>query len=108
MARPLSLNGELFLFGLCNEIVLIGFWDLHMPAPTYTSSLTIGELEASYPTYCKALRMLVRDGITEAKAQRTVCWNRLETLHRCLPAQFRDPRQLYFLLKRDHAKAVSC
>nr|MCH9713913.1 DUF3136 domain-containing protein [Cyanobacteriota bacterium] len=26
------------------------------------AKLTIGELEAGYPTYCKALRLLIRNG----------------------------------------------
>jgi hypothetical protein len=72
-----------------------------MAASTYTSSLTIGELEASFPVYCKALRLLVRDGVSENKARRTVCWNRLETLHGCLPRQYRDPHFMYVLFKRD-------
>ena len=71
-----------------------------MATPTCTSPLTIAELEASYPTYCKALRILVRDGASENKARRTVCWNRLATLHGCLPRQYRDPQQLFFLLQR--------
>ena len=69
--------------------------------PTYTSTLTIGELEASYPTYCKALRILVRDGVSESKARRTVCWSRLATLHNSLPRQYRDPQQLFLLLQRE-------
>ncbi|MBM5791805.1 MAG: DUF3136 domain-containing protein [Cyanobacteria bacterium M_surface_10_m1_298] len=72
-----------------------------MAAPTYTATLTIGELEASFPVYCKALRLLVNDGVSENKARRTVCWNRLETLHGCLPRQYRDPQQMYFLFKRE-------
>jgi len=72
-----------------------------MTAPTYTSTLTIGELEASYPMYCKALRILVRDGVSESKARRTVCWSRLATLHSSLPRQYRDPRQLFILLRRE-------
>ena len=72
-----------------------------MAAPTSTAPLTIGELEASYPVYCKALRLLVRDGVSETKARRTVCWSRLETLHGCLPRQYRDPQHMYALLKRD-------
>ncbi len=35
-------------------------------------AITIAQLEASYPAYCKALRMLVQDGISLAKVQRTV------------------------------------
>ena len=30
-----------------------------MSQPTFTTALTIGELEASYPLYCKALRRLL-------------------------------------------------
>ena len=44
------------------------------------SSLSVGELEAQYPLYCKAMRILVRDGITINKARRTVCWQKLEIL----------------------------
>jgi hypothetical protein len=70
-------------------------------APTFTAALTVGELEASYPLYCKALRILVRDGVTRSKASRTVCWSRLETLHHSLPRQYRHPEQLFFLLSRE-------
>jgi hypothetical protein len=63
--------------------------------------MTIGELEASYSTYCKALRLLIREGRSLARIQRTVCWQRLESLHRCLPGQYRDPDYLYFLLRRE-------
>lgn len=72
-----------------------------MAAPTYTASLTVGELEASYPLYCKALRILIRDGVKRSKASRTVCWSRLETLHHSLPRQYRHPEQLFFLLSRE-------
>ena len=78
-----------------------------MAAPTYTSSLTIGELEASFPVSSKALRLLVRDGVSENKARRTVCWNRLETLHGCLPRQYRDPHIMYVLFKRDLNQACA-
>jgi hypothetical protein len=72
-----------------------------MTHPTFTASLTIGELEASYPLYCRAMRILIRDGVSETKARRTVCWRRLEALHHCLPRQYRHPEQLFFLLSRD-------
>jgi len=39
--------------------------------------------------------------VSENKARRTVCWNRLETLHGCLPRQYRDPHIMYILFKRD-------
>ena len=77
-----------------------------MPAPTYTAALSIGELEASYPLYCKALRILIRDGVTCRKASRTVAWTRLETLHHSLPRQYRHPEQLFFLLSRSAANGA--
>jgi hypothetical protein len=72
-----------------------------MSQATFTTSLTIGELEARYPMYCKALRILVREEKTIKQIQRSVCWHRLETLHHCLPRQYKDPKQLYFHLKRE-------
>ncbi|MCP9824569.1 DUF3136 domain-containing protein [Synechococcus sp. EJ6-Ellesmere] len=69
------------------------------PAP----SLTVGELEANYALYCKAMRILAREGKSATKARRTVCWQRLEMLHHCLPNQYRDPDYLYLLLSRERA-----
>ena len=66
-----------------------------------TAGLRIGELEAQYPTYCKAMRLLVRDGIPLAKVKRTVCWERLSLLHTSLPRQYRDPELLFFNLQRE-------
>lgn len=71
-----------------------------MSQVTFTSTLTIGELEASFHLYCKALRILIREGKTLEQIQRSVCWHRLTTLHRCLPRQYKDPGHLYFQLKR--------
>jgi hypothetical protein len=65
------------------------------------AALSVAELEAQYPLYCKAMRILVRDGVTISKARRTVCWQRLELLHRSLPRQYREPEQLYLHLSRD-------
>ena len=64
-------------------------------------AITIAQLEASYPAYCKALRMLVKDGISLKKIQRTVCWDRLQLLHSTLPRQYRDPVVHYSMVKRD-------
>ncbi|TVS06934.1 MAG: DUF3136 domain-containing protein [Cyanobium sp. PLM2.Bin73] len=66
-------------------------------------SLTVGELEANYPLYCKAMRILAKEGNSATKARRTVCWQRLEMLHHCLPNQYRDPDYLYLLLSRELA-----
>ena len=72
-----------------------------MSQATFTTAPTIGELQASYPLYCKALRILVREEKTIQQIQRTVCWHRLETLHHCLPRQYKDPNHLYVHLKRE-------
>ena len=66
------------------------------------SQVTIGELEAGYSMYCKAMRLLIREGRSLSKIQRTVCWQRLAQLHECLPGQYRDPDYLYVLLRRDN------
>jgi hypothetical protein len=63
--------------------------------------VSIGALEASYPMYCKAMRILIRDGKTLEQIQRSVCWDRLRSLHNCLPRDYREPEQLYFNLKRE-------
>ena len=68
------------------------------------SNVTIGELEAGYSMYCKALRLLIREGRSLTKIQRTVCWQRLAQLHDCLPGQYRDPEYLYILLRREHGQ----
>lgn len=41
------------------------------------AALTVGQLEASYLTYCKALRMLIEEGRSLAEIKRTACWERL-------------------------------
>lgn len=72
-----------------------------MAATTFTTPLSIGELEANFGLYCKALRTLIREGVQLDQARRTVCWSRLSSLHQCLPMRYRDPEQLFFLLNRD-------
>ena len=42
-----------------------------------TTSLSIGELEAKYPLYCKALKMLIKQGKTSAELERKLCLDRL-------------------------------
>ena len=75
------------------------------PPGPQKSSVTIGELEAGYSLYCKALRLLIREGRSLSKIQRTVCWQRLAQLHDCLPGQYRDPDYLYLLLRREYSQA---
>jgi hypothetical protein len=72
-----------------------------LTAPT----LTIGELEANYSLYCKAMRLLIREGKSLNKVRRTVSWERLQTLHHCRPGQYRDPGYLYTLLNRERQLA---
>jgi hypothetical protein len=64
-------------------------------------AITVAQLEASYPAFCKALRMLVQDGLSLNKIKRTVCWDRLQLLHTTLPRQYRDPVVHYAMVKRD-------
>lgn len=64
-------------------------------------SITMGQLEADYPMYCKALRMLVREGVSLTQIKRTLCWSRLEMLHAALPRHYRDPVMHYGMVKRD-------
>ena len=43
-----------------------------MSQAIFTTALTIGELEASFPLYCKALRILIREEKTLKQIQRSV------------------------------------
>lgn len=70
------------------------------------ASVTIGELEASYPLYCKAMRILLKEGKSLLKIQKTVCWNRLETLHNCYPTRYKAPDYLYLLFRRERESAA--
>ena len=65
------------------------------------AKLTIGELEAGYPLYCKALRRLLKEGREVKDIEKTVCWGHLETLNRCLPGRYKAPSYLMALIKRD-------
>lgn len=64
---------------------------------------TIGELEAKYSLYCKAMRLLLKEGKSMEAIRRTLCWSRLEQLHICLPGRYKSPDYLYAVLKRDVA-----
>ena len=70
-------------------------------ASRVSPGLTVGELEAHYPAYCKAMRLLVRNGLPLARVRRTLCWERLSLLNRCLPRQYRDPEWLFLRLRRE-------
>jgi len=62
---------------------------------------TIGELEAKYSLYCKAIRLLLREGRSPEAIRRTLAWSRLEQLHTCLPGRYKSPDYLLAVLKRD-------
>ena len=64
-------------------------------------SITIGELEAKYPLYCKALRMLLLEGRSSQQLQRTLCWDRLSILHHSLPRRYEAPDHLVVLYQRE-------
>ena len=63
-------------------------------------ALTLGQLEGRYPAYCKALKILIREGKTLNQIKRTMCWHRLEMLHERMPRQYRDPLLHYGMTKR--------
>ncbi len=67
------------------------------------SAPTIGELEAKYSLYCKAMRLLIKEGRSLEEVSRTVCWSRLEQLHTCLPSRYKSPDYLFVVLRRDLA-----
>ena len=75
--------------------------------PMTQAKLTIGELEAGYPLYCKALRRLLQQGKTAKDIERTVCWGHLETLNRCLPTRYKSPSYLLTLIRRDLEKIAA-
>ena len=66
-----------------------------------TQGLTIAELEAKYFLYRKALKQLLLQGKTPATIEKTLCWSRLETLHNCLPRQYKSPDHIRHQLKRE-------
>jgi len=66
-------------------------------------AITIGELEAKYPLYCKAMKLLLLEGRSPLQMQRTLCWKRLETLHSSLPRRYKSPAHLLLLLQRELA-----
>ncbi|MEB3335224.1 MAG: DUF3136 domain-containing protein [Cyanobacteriota bacterium] len=72
-----------------------------MGQTTFTTTLTLSELEDSYALYCNSLRILIREGKPLPMIQRSVCWQRLAALHTDLPLQYKDPDILYFLIKRE-------
>ena len=66
-----------------------------------SNGLTIGELEAKYFLYRKALKQLLLEGRSTAGIEKTLCWSRLETLHNCLPRQYKSPDHIRHQLRRE-------
>lgn len=66
-----------------------------------SKGLTIGELEAKYFLYRKALKQLLLEGRSSAGIEKTLAWSRLETLHNCLPRQYKSPDHIRHQLKRE-------
>jgi hypothetical protein len=53
--------------------------------PAAEGSAELRDLEEHYGSYCRAMRMLVREGKSLKNVQRTVCWQQLARLHDCRP-----------------------
>ena len=86
---------------LCDGAPRLSRLSLALRQNMAVAKLTIGELEAGYPLYCKALRRLLQEGRSSKEIERTVCWSHLETLNRCLPGRYKAPSYLMVLIKRD-------
>ena len=71
-----------------------------------TSNLSIGELEAKYPLYCKALKMLIKQGKIRAEIERTLCWDRLRLLHRSLPRQYKSLEHLMLIIQTEFSSVT--
>jgi hypothetical protein len=75
--------------------------------PPATKVLTIGDLEAGFPSYCQALRQLVTMGRDVESIRRTLCWDYLERLHRSLPQSYRSPEELVQRYQRSQPTGVT-
>jgi hypothetical protein len=65
----------------------------------------LAQWRAHYEGYCRAMRMLVEEGKSLNKIRRTVCWKRLEALHRSAPERYREPVGLYHQLQSTAANS---
>lgn len=72
--------------------------------PIASKTLTIGDLEAGFSSYCEALRRLVTSGRDIDSIRRTLCWDYLQRLHTSLPQSYRSPEDLVARYRR----ATSC
>lgn len=72
--------------------------DRSQPIPRF-AELSLAALEANYATYLRTLRLLVQQGYSLSRVQRTLCWLRLQHLHQGLPATYGEPDELYRQLR---------
>jgi hypothetical protein len=47
------------------------------------------------------MRILIRDGKSLEQIQRSLCLDRLCSLHHCLPRSYQNPEMMYLHLKRE-------
>lgn len=73
---------------------------MHTSTANQQSLIPITQLEANHSSYCRALRILIRDELPLNKIKRTMCWLQLESLHRAMPTQYREPIDSYLLIKQ--------
>ncbi|KAF0652857.1 hypothetical protein L107_11915 [Cyanobium sp. Copco_Reservoir_LC18] len=73
--------------------------------PSADRSRDLPDLDEHYGSYCRAMRMLVREGKSLKTVQRTVCWQQLARLHDCRPARYQEPDALYLRLCREGGAA---
>ena len=74
-----------------------------MTTPTFSTAQSISELRDQQSIYLKALQILIQDGSSMEKAQKTVCWNRLSRLHEAMPNQYLKPEHLFLQMLADTA-----
>ena len=74
-----------------------------MTTPTFSTTQSISELRDKQSIYLKALQILIQDGSSMEKAQKTVCWNRLSRLHEAMPNQYLNPEHLFLQMLADTA-----
>ena len=67
--------------------------------------ITIDELEAKYPLYCKALKLLVKDDRGEEEIKRSSAGTVFACCTRSLPGRYKSPEHLMDLLQRPQSAA---
>ena len=70
-----------------------------MAAITFTNEPSLAELRETESVYTRAMEYLVADGVKEGEARKSVCWRRLNQLHRALPDRYGNPRALFLSLR---------